>query len=305
MKRVAVIGTGIMGGHFARNLAASGFAVTAWNRSREKLAPLAADGIQCCGSARAAMAGAEVVIVMLSTGAVVDEVMFSASEGGMPAISVLAPGTLIIVMSSIPVETARRQGTLAKASGMRYLDAPVSGGEPGARDGVLAIFAGGSHDDFADAQSVFKPLGNASLLGPVGSGQLTKLANQVIVGGTLVAISEALTLARSGGADPVAVQQALLGGFGDSKVLRVLGPRMVSEDFTPGSPAAYQLKDMLAAKSLSENFGLNLRMLKYVISLFDGVIARDEGRLDVSVIVREVARSACVPQEAATKEDEA
>ena len=112
--------------------------------------------------------------------------------------------------------------------------------------------------DFARAAPLFAPLGRATHLGPAGSGQLTKLANQVIVGGTLVAIAEALVLARSGGADPAAVREALMGGFGDSKVLRVLGARMVSGDFVPGSPAQYQLKDMRTAQQLAGQAGLRL-----------------------------------------------
>ena len=289
MQRIAFIGTGIMGGHMAARLAAAGLQVRAWNRSPQKLAALLAQGLQPAGSVREALAGCDAAVVMLSTGAVVDDVLFA---GARPAIADLPAGALLAVMSSIPVETAREQARLAAAAGIGYLDAPVSGGEPGAREGTLAIFAGGAAEDFARAAPLLAPLGRATHLGPAGSGQLTKLANQVIVGGTLVAIAEALVLARSGGADPAAVREALMGGFGDSRVLRVLGARMVSGDFVPGSPAQYQLKDMRTAQQLAGQYGLRLDMLDDVIRRFESLVARGEGERDVSVIIREVAAEA-------------
>ncbi|RYY95258.1 MAG: NAD(P)-dependent oxidoreductase, partial [Comamonadaceae bacterium] len=263
--------------------------VRAWNRSPQKLASLAGRGVQAAASVREALAGSDAAIVMLSTGAVVDDVLFGDAD---PAIAALPTGALLVVMSSIPVETARGQARRAAQAGIGYLDAPVSGGEPGARDGTLAIFGGGTADDFARAAPLFAALGRATHLGPAGSGQLTKLANQVIVGGTLVAIAEALVLARSGGADPVAVREALMGGFGDSKVLRVLGARMVDGDFVPGSPAQYQLKDMRTAQQLATQYGLKLAMLDDLIRRFESLVARGDGERDVSVIIREVAATA-------------
>ena len=289
MSRVAVLGTGIMGGHMARRLAAAGHAVTGWNRSASKLAQLAADGVGAAGSAREALSNTDAAIVMLSTGPVVDDILFGAGAGG-PAIDALRPGALLIVMSSIPVETARVQAQRAADRGLAYLDAPVSGGEPGARDGTLAIMVGGSRTAFESAQALLGVLGRATLLGPPGSGQLAKLANQVIVGATLIAISEALTLAGRGGADPIAVREALMGGFGDSKVLRVLGERMVHQNFEPGSPAAYQLKDMKTALALAGGLGLQLQQLQQGVDLFESLVDRGEGARDVSVIIREVAR---------------
>jgi 2-hydroxy-3-oxopropionate reductase len=139
---------------------------------------------------------------------------------------------------------------------------------------------------------LFAPLGQATLLGPVGSGQLAKLANQVIVGGTLVAIAEALTLVERGGANPAAVRQAWMGGFADSKVLRVLGERMVNGNFEPGSPAAYQLKDMRTAASMAQGLGLQLDQLNAVIERFEAMERSGEIERDVSIVVREVARRA-------------
>ena len=291
--KIGFLGTGIMGGHMARRLAAAGHAVRAWNRSPEKVAALAPHGVVPAATPGAALDGAGVAIVMLADGPACDAVLF----GGDAPVERLAPGATLIVMSSIPVETARAQGARLAARGVHYVDAPVSGGEPGARDGTLAIMAGGDADAFAAAAPVFAPLGRAMHVGPVGSGQLAKLANQIIVGGTLVAIAEALELVRRGGADPAAVREAWLGGFGDSKVLRVLGERMVSGDFTPGSPAAYQLKDLRTAEAFADSLGVRLELLERIIGLFQAVADRGEGGRDVSIVAREVARRAARREE--------
>ncbi len=307
MARIAFLGTGIMGGHMARRLAAAGFEVAAWNRSADKTAALSPHGVIAAASVADALRGADAAVVMVSTGAVVDELLFGAdsplggwaaqspASGGWAAQSPASgggttPGRALLVMSSIPVESARRQAQAAAALGIRYLDAPVSGGEPGARDGTLAILVGGEREAFEQAQPLFAALGRATLLGPAGSGQLAKLANQIIVGGTLVAIAEALTLVQQGGADPAAVREALMGGFGDSKVMRVLGERMVNGNFVPGSPAAYQLKDMRTAATLAAGMGLDLQLLQHLIGTFEQLLPRGEDQSDVSIVLREVAR---------------
>lgn len=290
MKRIAVIGTGIMGGHLARRLAGAGFEVSGWNRTPAKLAALEASGVRASSDLRELLASCDAAIVMLSDGPTIDALLF-ADDTKAPVAS-MREGTLLIVMSSIPVATAKAQAAWAAARGIAYIDAPVSGGEPGARDGRLAIMAGATPDAFARAEPLFAPLGQALLLGPVGSGQLAKLANQVIVGGTLVAIAEALTLVERGGADPAAVRQAWMGGFADSKVLRVLGERMVDGDFEPGSPAAYQLRDMRAAAALAKGLGLELRQLDRVIERFEAMERSGEIARDVSIVVREIARNA-------------
>jgi 3-hydroxyisobutyrate dehydrogenase-like beta-hydroxyacid dehydrogenase len=289
MKHIAFIGTGIMGGHMAARIARAGFSVTAWNRTPHKAERLAAHGVDLAASPHEALARCDAAIVMLSTSEVIEQALFA---GAHPAIAAMRSGTLLIVMSSIPVEAARAQAERARALGVRYLDAPVSGGEPGARDGTLAIFVGGAKADAEGARPLLDAMGRANWLGPAGSGQLTKLANQVIVGGTLVAIAEALVLAAGGGAHPAAVREALTGGFGDSKVLRVLGPRMVTGEFVPGSPAKYQLKDMRAAQHFASAAGLRLGMLDQMVRRFEALVEHGDGDRDVSVIVRHVANAA-------------
>ena len=164
--RIGFVGTGIMGGHMARRLARAGFSVTAWNRTADKAEALVADGLKIAGAAAEAAANADVVICMLSSGPVCDEVLLG--DGGV--LAAMREGSTLVVMSSIPVETARSQAAEASALNVRYVDAPVSGGENGAREGTLAIMAGGVADDVAALADVFAPMGRVTHVGPVGAG---------------------------------------------------------------------------------------------------------------------------------------
>jgi 3-hydroxyisobutyrate dehydrogenase-like beta-hydroxyacid dehydrogenase len=186
MTRIAFLGTGIMGAPMAARLAAAGFPVTAWNRSPEKLASLA--GLVVAPTARAAVERAEVVVCMLSSGQVCDAVLLG-PEG---AVAAMAPGATLVVMSSIPVETARAQAAACAVRNIAYVDAPVSGGERGAKNGALAIMAGGDAAVVEALAPLFAPLGRPTHVGPVGSGQLAKLANQLIVASSICAVAEAL-----------------------------------------------------------------------------------------------------------------
>lgn len=287
-QRVAFIGTGIMGGHMARNLAARGFPVVAWNRTQSKAAAI--PGVAVAATPSAAVADADVTIVMLSTGDVVDAVLFEPDATGRVPADSLKRGSIVVVMSSIPVETCRAQAARLAAKGVRTVDAPVSGGEVGAREATLAILAGGDEATVAELAPVFAALGRATRVGPLGSGQMAKLCNQIIVGGTMVAVAEALHFARTGGADIGALRSALLGGFGDSKILNLHGARMVEGNFVPGSPAQYQLKDMRTGQAFARSLGLDLTLLDTLIGIFDGMIAHGDGDIDVSGVIREVAR---------------
>jgi len=290
LQRVAVIGTGIMGGHIARRLAAAGREVIAWNRDISKLRALSAHGVAEAESPIVALTGCDAVIVMLSTGPVVDEVLFGARGGERAPVDVLRPGAVVVVMSSIPVDTSRAQARLLAGRGIDYVDAPVSGGEAGARDGRLAIMAGGRADVIARICPLLAPLGRVTRVGQVGSGQLAKLANQIIVGAGVAAIAEALHFARVGGADPAAVRDALAGGFADSTLLRQHGERMVHGQFAPGGSADHQLKDLRTAESTAAALGLDLVLLTAARSLFEDMVRNGDGGLDHSGVIREVAR---------------
>jgi 3-hydroxyisobutyrate dehydrogenase-like beta-hydroxyacid dehydrogenase len=291
-RRIALLGTGIMGGHMARRLAQAGFSVAAWNRTLAKAEKLREFGIRLTASPSAACSDADVAIVMLSNGPVVEEVLFSEDASGRKPAETLAPGAVLVVMSSIPVEYCQAQAERLASRGVGYVDAPVSGGEPGARDGTLAILAGGEPDVIAGLADVFAVLGRATRLGPAGTGQLTKLANQIIVGGTMIAVAEALHFATCGGADPAAVRSALMGGFAESKILAIHGERMVERNFVPGGPAEYQLKDICTAQALAGKLGLHLTLLDSMIGIFSDMIANQGTGLDVAGVMLEVERRA-------------
>ncbi len=289
-RRIALIGAGIMGAHMARRLAQAGFAVTVWNRSADKAARLKEYGVAVAASPSAACANADATIIMLSNGPVVEEVLFTRDSSGQVPAEVLKAGSVLVVMSSIPVETCQAQAPRLGARGVDYIDAPVSGGEPGARDGTLAIMAGGDVKVIARLADVFSALGRVTHIGPVGTGQMTKLANQIIVGATMVAVAEALHFLKEGGADPAAARKALMGGFADSKILNIHGERMIERNFVPGGPAEYQLKDMRTAQALAAKGGLHFTLLDCLVGMFGDMIDKFGPGLDVAGILKEVER---------------
>ncbi|CDZ43901.1 NAD(P)-dependent oxidoreductase [Neorhizobium galegae] len=286
IQRIAVIGTGIMGGPMAGRLAEAGFAVSGWNRTPEKAAALSDRGVVTAPDAVAAAADADVVICMLSSGPVCETVLMG--EHGV--IFAMRPGAILAVMSSIPVETAVALAKAAADHGVACVDAPVSGGEKGAREGALAIMAGGDAAVVDRLHPVFAPLGRVTHVGPAGSGALTKLANQLIVASTICAVAEALTLAKRGGADPAKVREALLGGFADSTVFRQHGLRMVEGNFQPGGPAKYQVKDTSTALAFARSLGLTLPVSEEVDRLFQAMVDDGDGDLDHSGVILQLQR---------------
>ena len=204
-------------------------------------------------------------------------------------------GATLVVMSSIPVGTARAQAAACAAHGIAYVDAPVSGGERGAKEGTLAIMVGGETADVEALGPVFAPLGRATHVGPVGSGQLAKLANQLIVALSICAVAEALLLAECGGADPAQVREALMGGFADSTVLRQHGLRMVEGNLVPGGPAKYQIKDTGTALALASSLGLTSPVAEQVDHLFRDLVAHGGGDSIHSAALVELKRRNAVP----------
>ncbi|WP_159953363.1 NAD(P)-dependent oxidoreductase [Rhizobium sp. 18065] len=283
---IAVIGTGIMGAPMAGRLAEAGFKVTAWNRTPDKAAALHDRGVATAGTVVEAVEDADVVICMLSSGPVCETLLMG--EDGV--IAAMRPGSTLLVMSSIPVETAVALSKAASARQIAGLDAPVSGGEKGARDGTLAIMAGGDAAVVDRLRPLFSCLGRVTHVGPSGSGALTKLANQLIVASTICAVAEALTLAQSGGADPARVREALLGGFADSTVFRQHGLRMVEGNFQPGGPAKYQVKDTSTALGFARSRGLTLPVSEEVDRLFQAMVNHGDGELDHSGVILELQR---------------
>ena len=236
---VAVLGTGLMGGPMARNLAKAGYSVRAWNRSRAKAEPLAASGIAVCDNPVEAVTGAQFVITMLTDGAAVADVLYT--QG---AANAMQEGAILIDMSSIRPDQARDHHSRLAQMGIAQIDAPVSGGTRAAEAGTLAIMAGGDADTFALAKPVLEAMGRPVLVGPSGLGQLAKLANQAIVATMIGVVGEAMLLMEKGGGDPAKLREALKGGFADGIILQQHGERMTTGNFAPGGRSIVQLKDI-------------------------------------------------------------
>ena len=202
----------------------------------------------------------------------------------------LKAGALVIDMSSILPEQAQAHGPRLAAQGVAYLDAPVSGGTVGAEAGTLAIMAGGAEADFERARPVLEVLGRPVHVGPTGSGQLTKLANQMIVGITIGAVAEALLLAQRGGADPAKVRQALRGGFAESRILEVHGQRMVDGDFAKRGSLAIQLKDLRNALHTASGLSFDAPITAHLTDLYAQAADHGFGDLDQSGLFKELER---------------
>lgn len=282
---VAVLGTGLMGGPMAANLARAGHKLRVWNRTLDK-AKDAGDSVTVCTTPEQAVRGAQAVIVMLSSGPVCDEVLFGPSGAAFA----MAKGASLVVMSSIAHDEAKVMAARARAMGLIWVDAPVSGGTVAAKAGTLSIMAGGEADEIAALFHIFNAMGNVVHVGPDGAGALTKLVNQLLVASTICAVSEALLLARQGGADMGRVRQALMGGFAGSRILDLHGARMIAGDFAPGGPAKYQIKDTGAAKALAQSLGLDLPLLALADQLFTDLVAHGGGDLDHSALILELER---------------
>lgn len=279
---IAFLGIGLMGAPMTRNLLDAGFPITLWNRTASKCDPFS-DQASVADSPAQAVREADIVITMLENGDVVEQVLV---EQG--AIAAMKSGALLIDMSSIQPSAARRHSQLAAEQGARYLDAPVSGGTVGAAEARLSIMAGGEEQDVDRARPVFDVLGKCTHIGPVGSGQLAKLANQAIVGITIGAVSEALLLAAKGGADPAAVREALMGGFAGSRILELHGQRMIDRDFAPGAPARIQLKDLRMILDEARAEGLTLPLSQQVHNEYLSLIANGHSDVDHSGLLLEL-----------------
>lgn len=282
--RIAVLGIGLMGFPMARRLCEAGHTVHVWNRTPEKAQLLAPYGAIVHASPALAVDGAEVTITMLDHGTVVGQVLFE-----LGAATALAKGSLLIDMSSIKPAEARDHAARLSELGVDYLDAPVSGGTLGADQGTLAIMVGGKPSNFERAQPVFQVFGRATHVGPTGSGQLAKLANQMIVGVTIGAVAEALLMCEKGGADMARVKDAITGGFADSRILQVHGQRMVDRDFAPRGKMTVQLKDMRNALSTASEIGFDAPITALFEQLYAQGVEHGLADLDHSGLFVELA----------------
>ncbi|MEM8690968.1 MAG: NAD(P)-dependent oxidoreductase [Pseudomonadota bacterium] len=283
-RKIAVLGTGLMGAPMARNLLKAGHTVAVWNRSADKAEALAGNGAQVAASPADAVSGADVIVTMLAdgfaTGPLIEDSVVQAA---------VSPGAVWVDMSSAKPEHAREQGAVLAAIGIAHLDAPVSGGTKGAEAGTLAIMVGGTEEAFAKVRDVLEAMGRPVHVGPSGTGQLSKLANQTIVAVTIGAVAEAMLLVQQGGADPAAVRAALKGGFADSTILQQHGERMTEGNFEPGGLTKFQIKDLDNTLSEAGRLGLSLPSTQDVRDRFVHLMEKmDGGELDHAALYLEL-----------------
>ncbi len=260
--KIGFIGIGLMGAPMAANLIRAGFQLQVWNRTASKCDPLLEMGATLVTSPAEAARGANAVITMLESGATVTEVL----AGGL--LESLEPGSTLIDMSSIAPAIAEDHAKLVTARGVRYIDAPVSGGTVGAQNSKLAIMAGGLEEEIESARAIFSAMGSVTHVGPHGRGQLCKLVNQVIVAISIGAVSEGLLLAARGGANPTRVREAIMGGFCQSRILELHGQRIIDRNFAPGGTVKNQIKDLNAVLEVASRLGLELPLTSRVRELF-------------------------------------
>ncbi len=282
---VGFIGLGLMGKPMARNLKAAGAEMVIHNRSQGVVEELSAAGMTAAKTPADVAGQADMMILSLSDTPAVEKVLL----GPDGLISGLRPGGLVIDMGTTKVIATRTFARETETAGGEYIDAPVSGGTIGAEGGSLTIMAGGSEAGMKRAGPVFDVLGKTTThVGPVGTGQVAKAANQVIVGLNIGAVAEALTLAKKAGADPARVRHALAGGFADSRILEVHGQRMVDGTFEPGGKCTTQRKDLSQALELAQELGFELPATALNMALYDKVIEAGHGELDHAALIKAI-----------------
>ena len=274
-----------MGLPMSKNLVKAGYNLTVFNRSKNKAEPLKEFGAKISNTLKDAVDGSDIVITMLTDDTAVDAVM-----NNTDFLENLKSGSIVIDMSSVKPTTATKHGNNLKLKNINYLDAPVSGGTIGAEEASLAIMVGGEQNIFEDAFDILKKMGNPTLVGPIGSGQVSKLANQIIVGLTIGAVAEAVTLCEKAGADPNKMIKALSGGWADSKVLQTHGKRMINKDFTPKGRTSVHLKDMNNILECANNYNTHLPISNLVKEMYKSLVENGHGETDHSSLYKEIER---------------
>ena len=289
METIGFVGLGIMGAPMAGHLLDAGYAVVASDHRGPLPKALADKGLRTVSGLDAVAGEATIVITMVPDTPQVADVLFG--ERGIAA--GLSAGKLVIDMSSIsPIET-KKFAEKINALGCDYLDAPVSGGEVGAKAASLTIMVGGPETAFERARAVFEKMGkNITLVGGNGVGQTTKVANQIVVALTIEAVAEALVFAAKAGADPAKVRQALMGGLAASRILEVHGERMIKRTFAPGFRIELHQKDLNLALDGARALGVALPNTASTQQLFNSCAANGGGKEDHSALVRALERMA-------------
>jgi 2-hydroxy-3-oxopropionate reductase len=285
MKKISFIGIGLMGLPMAKKLLEAGYPLKAYNRTQAKSEKLKKYNAEIVKTIKEAVSGSDVIITMLTDDLAVDLVMKSSEF-----LDNLKSGSTVIDMSSVKPETAKFHGTNLKSKNINYLDAPVSGGTIGAEEATLAIMVGGEQNIFNDNLNILKTMGNPTLVGPLTSGQVSKLANQIIVGLTIGAVAEAVTLCERAGTDPKKMIKAITGGWADSKILQTHGQRMIKKDFLPKGKTSTQLKDMNNILGCAKNINLHLPISTIVKEMYNNLVKNGYGNDDHSSLYKEIER---------------
>jgi 2-hydroxy-3-oxopropionate reductase len=283
METIGFIGLGLMGKPMAKNLLAAGYPLIVNSRSQGPVDELVAAGAVRGSTPADVAAKADVVITMVPDGPDVELVL----DGPDGVFSSMRKGTIVIDMSSIAPGVARRLAERAAALGASMLDAPVSGGEIGAIDGTLSIMVGGDRATFDKARPILDVMGNPEkvvYIGDAGAGQLCKLCNQMVIGGTLAVVAEALALARKAGVDPARVREALMGGFASSRVLEVHGDRAIKGTYKPGFKTHLYAKDLRNVVSTLSEYNTSAPVTAVVQQLVNATMAAGRGEQDNSVM---------------------
>ncbi len=281
--RVGFIGLGVMGEPMARHLRAAGHDLALWARRPESAAALAAEGVPLCATPAALAARSEVVITIVTASADVEALAFGPDGLGAG----FAPGAIHIDMSTIAPATARALAARYAERGIGWLDAPVSGGAQGAQEATLAIMAGGEAATLEAVRPLLAALGRRIVhIGPAGAGQVAKACNQMIMVSTIQACAEAMRLAGAHGVDLAAVRSALLGGSAGSRVLEVMGERMVRRDFAAGIEARLHHKDFAILMDEAARLGAPLPVAAQVWQQLNALMAQGWGRDDTASLLR-------------------
>ena len=284
-KKIGFIGIGLMGLPMAKNILKAGYNLKAFNRSQSKAEPLKDFGAEISSTINDVVKESDVLITMLTDDTAIDDVMNSSNF-----LDNLKSGATVIDMSSVKPTTATKYYNNLKLKNINYLDAPVSGGTIGAEEASLAIMVGGEQKIFDEVIDIFKTMGNPTLVGPSGSGQVSKLANQVIVGLTIGAVAEAITLCEKAGANPDKMIKALSGGWADSKILQTHGKRMIDKDFTPKGRTSVHLKDMNNILECANSYNTHLPISNLVKKMYKSLVENGHGETDHSSIYKEIER---------------
>lgn len=281
--KLGYIGIGLMGKPMVLRLLAAGHEVTVWNRSKDKLAPVLEKGAKAAGSPAEVARAAEIVMMCVTDQKAAEEVLFfprGIFEGGKD-------GLLVVDFSSIAPASARDFATRLNAKGIGLVDAPVSGGVPGAEKGALVVMAGGKHEHVERARPVVMQLAQRfTRMGDSGAGQVTKLCNQVIVGALFPVLAEAIRLAEAAGVDAKLLPEALKGGFADSLPLQIFGARMAARNFEPPLAAsAIVLKDLANAAAVARDVGVPMPMVRAATERYELLKAQGKGEKDPAVLI--------------------